>query len=162
MAADAVRIGVSGHQGLSAEITDTVRRDIVTALRQAGPVVGVTSLAGGADQLFANCVLEVGGALDVIIPSRRYDESFADADTLAEYSRLLSLAASVRTLDFDAPSEEAYLAAGKAVVDASERMIAIWDGLPPRGSGGTADIVEYAKATHREVTVIWPLGARRD
>jgi hypothetical protein len=33
---------------------------------------------------------------------------------------------------------------GKVVVDRAEVLIAVWDGLPARGLGGTADVVAYA------------------
>lgn len=158
---DSMRVGVSGHQGLSPEVVAYVRTTLLGHLRDAGPVVGVTSLAAGADQLFASCVLELGGRLEVIVPCQRYEESFTDEPDLAEYRRLLSAASAARTLDFDRPSEAAYLAAGLAVVDASSRLIAVWDGQPARGTGGTADVVEYATGLGREVTIVWPAGVRR-
>jgi len=53
------------------------------------------------------------------------------------------------------------MAAGKRVVDISEHVIAIWDGRPAGGYGGTADVVAYAHAVGRDVTVIWPAGVVR-
>ena len=59
------------------------------------------------------------------------------------------------------PSEAAFLAAGRLVVERSDVLAAVWDGKPARGSGGTADVVDYAKELRREVVVIWPEGLER-
>ena len=40
---------------------------------------------------------------------------------------------------------------GKKVVDACEILIAIWDGKPSRGNGGTAEIVNYALEQGRTI-----------
>ena len=44
----------------------------------------------------------------------------------------------------------------------ADRLVAVWDGEPARGYGGTADIVEAARDRELPITVIWPEGARRD
>ena len=41
---------------------------------------------------------------------------------------------------------DAYVMAGRATVAHCDVLIAVWDGLPPRGRGGTGDIVELALA----------------
>jgi hypothetical protein len=48
------------------------------------------------------------------------------------------------------------------VVEASELLVAVWDGEPARGLGGTADVVAYAREGAIPVEVIWPEGATRD
>jgi hypothetical protein len=47
----------------------------------------------------------------------------------------------------------AYLSCGRHIVDSSDVLIAIWDGAPARGPGGTGDIVAYAR--ERLVPIIW-------
>jgi hypothetical protein len=59
-------------------------------------------------------------------------------------------------------TERAHLAAGQVVVDRSERLVAVWDGKPARGIGGTADIVSYARQKGVPVAVVWPEGAARE
>ncbi len=157
-----VRLGVSGHQELPpntvAEIRDSIR-DLIMA---AGPkALGVTSLAEGADQLFATEVLAADGALHVVLPSRKYEEAFASPAAAQDFRRLLGQAKTVEVLDFDAPSEAAYLAAGLRVVCLCDHLVAVWDGLPAHGSGGTADVVEYTRRRRRPVSIVWPQGAVR-
>ena len=67
----------------------------------------------------------------------------------------------METLEFDAPSEEAFLAAGQRVVELSDELLAVWDGKKAAGLGGTADIVGYAKELKKPVTVLWPAGVSR-
>jgi hypothetical protein len=43
-----------------------------------------------------------------------------------------------------------------------DEVIAIWDGQPARGYGGTADVVRYAENVGVAVRVVWPEGAVRD
>ncbi|MFH9861330.1 hypothetical protein [Streptomyces sp. NPDC017202] len=40
-------------------------------------------------------------------------------------------------------------------------LLAVWDGKPARGYGGTADVVAYAERTGVAVRVLWPDGASR-
>jgi hypothetical protein len=41
-------------------------------------------------------------------------------------------------------------------------LLAVWDGKPARGHGGTADVVAAAREQGRTVRVIWPAGSTRD
>lgn len=155
------RIGITGHQSIPAHalphITDGIRAFLAEL---PTPVDGYSSLADGADQLFARILLDSGGRLHAIIPADDYETTF-DGDALRQYQRLLRDAASVEELPFEAPSEEAYDAAGHCVVDHSDVLLAVWDGEPARGQGGTADAVNYARAQHIPVHVIWPAGTSR-
>jgi hypothetical protein len=155
------RVGFSGHQTLSAPTRALVRSDLARALAAMGRVLAMTSLAAGSDQIFAECALAAGGDLTVIVPCDGYEATFENTADLARYQELLNSAADVVTMPFPAPSEEAYWAAGRHVVDAADILIAVWDGRPAGGLGGTADVVRYAEDAGREVLRIWPAGASR-
>jgi hypothetical protein len=43
----------------------------------------------------------------------------------------------------------------------ADRLIAVWDGRPARGRGGTAEAVEQARRRAIRVEVMWPRGALR-
>jgi len=159
--AEVRRVGVSGHQSLAPATRDLVAQAIRAELKRLGPFVGVTSLALGADQIFAKEVLRAGGALHVIVPCANYRTSFQDDEGRRSFDELLSLARSSTQLPFEQPSEEAYMAAGRAVVDDSELLLAVWDGEPAAGLGGTADVVAYANERQRAVRIVWPAGASR-
>lgn len=154
-------VGFTGHQTLSTATQDLVRTALKAELVQLTPLIGVMSLAAGSDQIFAECVLDLGGELSVVVPSKHYENSFASPDDLANYRRLLHVAARVTLLDHDRPSEVAYWEAGQQVVDQADVVLAVWDGQPAAGLGGTGDIVRYATEHDRQVIVVWPPGARR-
>jgi hypothetical protein len=65
-------------------------------------------------------------------------------------------------LEYTESTEQAHLDGGRAVVDNSSLLVAVWDGQPARGLGGTADVVAYARQRSIPVTVIWPKGASRE
>ena len=156
-----MRVGFTGHQGLTRETEASVRSEVTHALASFGRIEGVCSLAEGSDQIFAECVLARDGRLIAVIPSRKYEVAFATPDSVANFHQLLAKAAEVITLDHDEPSEAAYWAAGQRVVDESDRLIAVWDGEAAGGLGGTADVVRYAKGLGKKVLVIWPEDASR-
>ncbi|MYV48070.1 hypothetical protein [Streptomyces sp. SID2888] len=125
-------------------------------------VVGVTCLAEGADQAFALAMLAGGGRLHAVIPSRVYENSFQSDEARSAYHSLLQLATYRSELEFSTPGEDAYLAAGQEVADQSDILLAVWDGKPAGGKGGTADIVTYAQQQGVEVRIIWPPGSTRE
>jgi len=63
------RIGVTGHQGLKPVIEAFVGEKMRAILEGESHPVGITSLAAGADQLFARTVLALGGTIEVILPT---------------------------------------------------------------------------------------------
>lgn len=154
-------IGVSGHQHLP-QAARTYAEHVIRALltRQSEPVTGMSSLAEGTDQLFAELVLATGGALHAVIPARDYETTF-HGEALTNYRRLHA-AAVITELDFDRPDEPAYYAAGRFVVEHCDLLVAVWDGQLARGLGGTADAVAHARELGREVLITWPKGVRRE
>jgi hypothetical protein len=153
-----MRVGVSGHQRLRDRTGwEWVRREMRACLTALPPrVVGVTSLAVGADTLFAELVLELGGALEVVVPFAGYEERFDEGLNREHYLNLLGRAASVELLRSGGTEEEAYLAAGRKVVDVSSLVLLVWDGRPAAGLGGTGDVAEYARLERRAVIHINP------
>jgi hypothetical protein len=107
-------------------------------------VVGFSSLAVGADQLFAQRVLRLGGKLVVVIPHTHYEDAFHSGADRDAYQALLSEADYVETLSGAGSLEDAYLAAGQRIVASVDRIFAVWNGKPAQGKGGTADVVAYA------------------
>jgi hypothetical protein len=158
-------VGMTGHAGLPERTTELVRAELRDTLRGYAPnLVGVSLLGPGADQLFARLVLELGGALYLVRPTEgsQYRDGFEDPEARAGYDELAGRASHVEALEHTESSEQAHMDAGKVVVDRSGVLLAVWDGKPSRGLGGTADVVAYAREQGVPVKVIWPEGARRD
>lgn len=155
-------IGITGHQS----IPGIARRYIIDGLReilsqQPKPLIGLSSLAAGADQLFAWEILTAGGDLHAVIPAQHYEDTFTEVE-LSCYFELRNRATEITTLDYDAPSEEAFDAAGRTITELCDVMIAVWDGKAARGHGGTGDAVEHARRNGKPVHIIWPAGVTRD
>ena len=156
-----MRFGVTGHRVLPPSIAESVVRHWSRTLPTGPRLRGVSNLAEGADQLFAAYVLAAGGSLEALLPFEGFAGSLAAADSRTRFEELRRAAATVITMPYAHPTDQAYLAAGQALVDRCDHLLAVWDGRPARGIGGTADIVAYARARGRPVTVQWVDGVRR-
>jgi hypothetical protein len=127
-----------------------------------GGLVGVSCIAAGADALFAEAVLGVGGRLVVVVPLRDYRQAKVKGGHRARFDRLLAAAAEVVVMDHDSAGREAYESANRELLRRADRLVAVWDGRPPGSKGGgTADVVAEARAKALPVDVVWPAGAAR-
>ncbi len=143
-------IGVTGHRSFDlADTSQRVDRLLDVIVEERRPTV-VSSLAEGADRLVADRVLaRPHSRLVAVLPLavEDYERDFATDSSIDEFRSLLARADSVETVDVPAGAtrEEAYEQAGFEVVARSDVLIAVWDGQPSRGRGGTAEIVEHAR-----------------
>jgi hypothetical protein len=154
-----MRVGITGHQRLAEPAHWAwVGREFDRFLSNAPPpLIGVTSLAAGADQLFAEAILQHGGSLEVVIPFPDYGLTFAAGRDRERYVQLLRYASRTEVLEKRGSDEEAYLASGKKMVDLSELLIAVWDGQPATGLGGTGDVVRYAVRRGKQTIHLNPI-----
>lgn len=171
-----MRIGVSGHRNLApptAALVDAALRATLADLVAAGAatgnpggpggpgdLVGVTCIADGADTLFADAVLDLGARIEVVVPAERHRDGLP-GDHHGDYDRLLAAAARVHRLPFVDSTPEAHMAASERMLDLADHLVAVWDGHPARGYGGTADVVTAAHARNLPTTILWPRGATR-
>lgn len=156
------RLACSGHRGLPPHTERLVNEVLHTELvRRTDELVGMSCLADGADTLFARALLDAGGTLVVVVPAARYRDGLP-ASQHASYDALLARAADVIRLDYTESESQAHMAASKRMLAEADELIAIWDGKPARGYGGTADVVAEAHERDLPVTVIWPDAATRE
>jgi hypothetical protein len=153
-----MRVGITGHQRLNAPASwRWVERKLDETLETLGTsLTGISSLAIGADQLFAKLVLARGGELQAVLPFASYEETFKTGQSLRNYQRLLNRATKIEVLPPLATKEDAYFAAGQRVIELSEIVIAIWNGKQAAGWGGTGDAVRYAQQRGGKVIHINP------
>ncbi|MFD4351524.1 hypothetical protein ACFWPX_03145 [Nocardia sp. NPDC058518] len=156
-----VRISVTGHMNITAATADLVRKAIIDLLASTPDLVGMSCIARGSDSVFAEAVVDIGGQLEVVLPSVGYREAKVKPDHLAPFDALVARAATVRVMDFDNASHEAYEAANEALVQGVDRMIAVWDGQDGQRAG-TGTVVELAWQRGIRVDIVWPEGAVRD
>jgi hypothetical protein len=157
------RLAVTGHRGLSektAALVDAALRSEISKRAEAGALVGLSCIADGADTLFARAILDRGGTLHVIVPAREYRDGLPQ-DHHAIYDALIAEAAQITRLDHVESDPEAHMDASLRMLARADELLAVWDGLPARGYGGTADVVYAARDQRTPVTVVWPAGATR-
>jgi hypothetical protein len=158
-----LRIGVTGHrhlpEGVKWRERITEALDLIEALlAPAGDTplawLAISSLAEGADRLVAEVILaRPGSLLEVPLPLPRddYQTDFKSGESKAAFARLYEQASVVTYAPCFASRPSAYEWAGLAMVGRSDIVIAVWDGLPSRGVGGTGDIVTLARRYGRPV-----------
>ena len=164
-----LRLGVTGHRDIEdaegvaravGKLLDHIEATLREPMTPLSWVV-VSSLARGADRIVARKVLEREGArLEVVTPFDvdEYRKDFDKTPTdRPEFEELWKKAWKQRELHGEAAPQDArndaYLRAGEHVVDVCEIVIAVWDGKPAHGRGGTGDVVPYA--LQRERVVLW-------
>ena len=159
-----LRIGVTGHRRLTdpAALIPGIRAAVQGVVdRFLGPgaepaLLVISALAEGADRLVAAEVLARPDAtMEAVLPlpPGEYLDDFTGDASKAEFTEMLGRAASVWVARPGGSRDEAYERAGRHVVDRADVLIALWDGEPPRGRGGTATVVSYARA--QGVPVAW-------
>ena len=166
-----IRIGVTGHRTVTAR--PELLREIRAVLAEIDGILKdtphryriISPLAEGADRIVAQVVLGWEGpalppALDVVLPfaEEEYLRDFGTSASRDEFAALLGRAASTVVLAAHETREEGYEEAGHAVVDRCDLLIALWDGKPAGGRGGTSEIVGYARETGRAYVHINPDG----
>jgi hypothetical protein len=160
-----VLIGVTGHRSLQhpAQIGEMIDR-VIDHIQQICPGCSLTlfsPLAEGADRLVAKRLLARDGARLIAIMPMRIADYMSDFETTAskdEFNQLLQRASEVIDLAEQSNREQSYLAAGRYILDRSDLLIALWDGRPSKGVGGTAEIV--AQARERGMPLAWIRVAR--
>jgi len=124
----------------------------------------VSGLASGADQWVANEAIGLGFELQSILPFER-DEFLKDFTVQSDaetYLDLLGKSNAILELDgkvgIDSankrkPESLSYEAVGRALLNQADLLIAIWDGLPAQGQGGTGQVVN--DALQCGIPVVW-------
>lgn len=119
----------------------------------------VTSLAEGADTILAHAAHDLKFELDVILPFQR--DNYArtqefSAEALQTFQKFLTNPEPHSILELDGDIDDqpiAYLSAGRQLIAHSDILIAVWDGKPEAGKGGTAQILR--DAVDQGMPVIW-------
>jgi hypothetical protein len=156
-----VAIGVTGHRFLTH--TDRISAGVDQALARieqtfhGQPLTLISSLAEGADRLVVGRVLArrtVRLVVPLPLPVWDYLNDFESPESQKEFRSLLEHADEIITLPSAATREAAYEAAGLYVLDRCDVLLAIWDGQPEQGTGGTGAIVHRARQLHLPIAWI--------
>jgi hypothetical protein len=155
-------IGVTSHRNIAATEIEPIRqrlRDFFSQLKDEFPtlpLVALSSLAEGGDQLFAIEALAVGAQLVVPLPLPKdlYLDDFTDPTVRGRFEALCDRAQIIplpllkgqsRTTieSHGLARDRQYAKAGVFVASHCHILMAIWDGKDSGRLGGTAQIVKY-------------------
>ena len=106
----------------------------------------VSPLADGADQIAAEIALELGFELQAMLPfDRETYRTTLHNSGLKRFDELICRANCVLELPGELNDEhKAFVMAGRGTVAHCDVLLAVWDGRPPRGRGGTGEVVQIA------------------
>lgn len=147
-----MKIAISGHQNIGdKKVVNWVEKELRSIVQNLGDITNsYSSLAVGADQIFAKIVIENNIPLTAVIPCEGYRNTF-EVDTVKGFDNLLQKVSNVVKLNYPEPSEIAFYEAGKYVLDNCDVLITVWNGKKAKGLGGTGDIVELAKNNGKKI-----------
>jgi len=150
-----ITIGITGHRDIvqTAQLKEDIR-ELLSNLYNKSPNIKLLSpLADGADRLVADIYLEVfKDKAQLIVPmpfdQKRYMEDF-DSKSKEEFLEYLKVAKSI--IEVENTQGCNYKSVGVYVANNTDILLALWDGTFNAKSGGTGDIVSYAKEQGKEV-----------
>lgn len=176
-----LHVGITGHRpprlaaAARPDLQETIQGVLVRVASQLAELSGgetagssgdqkplirvISSLAEGADWAAARAAFGVKAEVQCPLPFHKeeYAKDFLTEASRREFHELLGIATAVLELDGSRDDEEgAYLEAGRVMLEQSDVLIAVWDGQPARGRGGTAEIVSEALAGGKLVLQIRP------
>lgn len=164
-----VAIAVTGHRSISP--SDHLRnavRDALTSLcaglsTNADATV-ITLLAEGADTLVAQEAVALGLSLTALLPEPLSvcRDAFPDASRPL-FDDLISRASAVLAPAQRLPAPMCYADAAERMLESSDVLLAVWDGIPGAGAvGGSADVVRMAHAMGKPVQTVRALRSSRE
>lgn len=148
-------IGVTGHRDLIENSINTLKTKVKFILNKykksysPADIIILTALAEGADMLVAEVAKELGLKLHIAIP---YDEndylnSFIKNESKKIFQELKFYATDFKTLPckYIQNGDDCYKKLGEYIVDNSNVLLALWDGIVNGKKGGTSCVIQYAK-----------------
>jgi len=151
-------VGFTGHRHLADPTgAATAIRGALESLRRElpGEWIALSSIARGSDQLFVQQTHALGLSWHAILPLPRVEfaKDFAPEEWQA-VEEALATADHLRIIDENGDRRDSYLDCGIETVNGADVLLAVWDGDPARGKGGTAEVVQYAQSIGKPVMII--------
>jgi hypothetical protein len=130
-----MQVGITGHQERDGIDWKWVEATLHCEICRISDVqFALSSLAKGADQVFARVAISLGIPVVAVLPVRDYERCFRGKDR-AEYERLLSQS-KVKDLNWRGDDQLGFLSAGKFIVENVDLLFAVWDEQKSKGLGG--------------------------
>ncbi|MFW5839332.1 MAG: hypothetical protein ACOCZE_02000 [Planctomycetota bacterium] len=149
-----LRLAVTGHRDIdpgSQAIQAAVCRELDRLVRENPDrsFAIASALAEGADRMVAELAMQrLSASLTAVLPmpADQYEQDFAAAGSVGHFRKLLAGAGRVVELPVlgdRLDRSRQYALAGAWLVGHCDVLLALWDGRPPAGHGGTAEVVQW-------------------
>lgn len=157
-------IGLTGHRDIDPDdpvLVNMIRSELQKLQKDYAetPFIIISPLAEGADRLVVKLAQECLQAPRLIVPLplpvEMYRQDFITAESKAEFDELLQsadvsfvlqLPVQVKEIEIHGEARnQQYAKVGAYVVEHSQILLAIWDGQQSKGTGGTAQVVSWAR-----------------
>lgn len=107
-----------------------------------------SAIAEGADRYAADAALARGWRLVTPLPFsvERYEEDFPDQESKEHFQRLLWASRRILPVSDELVEKVGgggaapYAAVGRALIEKADLLLCVWNGLPPKGPGGTSEV----------------------
>jgi hypothetical protein len=143
-------VGVTGHRDIPPEDVAALEAAVIAELQSfsqrypSSPLLLISGLAEGADRLVAECALRLGWSVGAVLalPRDEFEKDFSSSQSLGHFDSLLKRCIWVREAAVSGtPRPDCYEAAGFWIARQAQWLIALYDGQPGAGRGGSAEVV---------------------
>ncbi|MBA4384229.1 MAG: hypothetical protein C0410_05805, partial [Anaerolinea sp.] len=153
-----LKIGVTGHLSLqNSDVIEESFRQILKNIARKYPndqLSFYSPLSPGADLLSARIAIEYSIPLYVLLPFNQ-DEYLLTFSADDQKTFLEFLKKAEGTIKFsDEKQGDAYQTLGDFLFNNMDILVAIWNGQEARGPGGTGDVVQDFRKTHKPLAWI--------
>ena len=155
-----ISIAVTGHRFIpnDGRLDQSIRKIFETFLNEHldADFILYSPLAEGSDQIAARIASEFDRfELHVPLPMniKEYLEDFHTENGRETFFQLFSSASVVHHLDTEDDHQASYRALGQYLVNHSDILLAVWNGVYNQKMGGTSDVIRIA--THAQKPVYW-------
>lgn len=150
-----INISVTGHRDLVSSNISNYKQSAVEIIKKikkeypSSPINILTGLAEGADMIIADAALAEGCNIVAVLPFApdEYIQTFSDDSIRDRFESLLMKSKAVIDVSKINPKitgDDRYIELGIYLVNNSQRMIAMWDGIFNGKAGGSSDVVKFA------------------
>jgi len=155
-----MNIAITGHRNIEHSLnTDLIVRQACERINQLFPSEKISvfsCLAEGADRLLSHHLLDLDNTtLTVVLPLSESDymNDFKTEKSKEEFYLLKKRATNIIEIPHNKQRPFAYQLANKYMLNNSQLVFSIWDGKPPKGVGGTAEMIYMARK--QLLPIIW-------
>ena len=154
-----INVAITGHRDLKKDKFHLYKEQIILVLKDLkrkypdSEIQILSGMAEGADIIGAQAALESGCKLVAVLPMPREDfiqtftinntaeSAVTFEDTLSKADKIIDLSKMhISTNDID----DAYIRLGVYLIENSQMMIALWNGIYSGNPGGTSSVVKFA------------------